>query len=315
LDVLQPTNFFLRRDLSDPIEYRKEPIWMAKTSLFFDRVTVSFTWIPLFEPDILSWDTQNPWRLFPKSIETPGIEDFDAEYRHGQRIEPEENSSSSEYALQLDWYVGSFDVGLIGAVGYSRLPTWFETDAITEYPDKRVLVELDTVHRPITLAGCNFAYILGSATLRGELAHTWVSLPADRSEDSSYLTGGMSVDYVFTQSPVGENLSLCAQYNFDGASRQVDSYVDYQHFFRHAGLVQLSVEPARDLDMRLEAFLNSDDKDHYLNLELAWTPFTGLQSAIGLVLVNGPERSFLGGFRKNDRLRVMMRYTWAALFS
>ena len=313
LDVLQPTNVFLRRDLTDPIENCREPLWMAETALYIDRATATFTWIPLFEPDILSWETKNPWRLFPKTINTPGIDTFKTEYRHGKRIEPSEDLRSSEFALQCDWYAGRFDLGIVAAKGFSRLPTWFETDAITEYPDERVVVELDTVHRPITVMGGDFAYVWGSTTFRAEMAYTWVSIPPDRPEENAYLTGGISADYTFSETFLGKYLSLSAQYNFDGASRQMESYVDYQHFFRHAGFFRCSVEPAPDFDLTLEAFINVVDTDNYLNFELAWSPIPGLRSSIGAVSVNGPDDSFLGVYRENDRIRIALGYTWTTV--
>ncbi|MCK4413580.1 MAG: hypothetical protein KAY32_08555 [Candidatus Eisenbacteria sp.] len=308
LDLLRPTDLFRRRDLHDPIENRHQPVWAARLILYRGRHSLEGVWIPRFEPDILSYDERNPWCLFPDSIGFGQLGPYPTDIREGERREPGGGIGSSEFALRWDARMGTTDLGVVAIQGYDPVPTWFAATSAWLRPDGTLEMTIDAVHRPITLLGIDSARPLGRGTLRGELARTWTSPSPGGHEEPDYLRAGIGIDQTFGQVVAGRDLFLLAQYNYDEGYREPTGFTGYQHFYKHAGLIRLRLRPGRHTAIEVETYRNWDDRDRYLKLELRHSPQDGWDLLIGALLVGGARGSFLGQFRDNDRLRVMIRY-------
>jgi len=313
LDSLRPTDVFRRRDLVDPLEDRDEPIWAARLDIYAGALSCGVVWVPVFEPDVLSFDEDNPWCLFPDSVSVPDLGALPAEFREGQRLAPDEHGSSPEGGLRVDLQSGGWDVGVCAARVYDRVPTFAEPAESSLTAEGRALIRVDLAHAALMVAGADLARALGPGTVRLEAARLWPQAVAGRPAEPAYMRAGIGVDRTFARLGLGGDLSVLLQYTFDEAYRESASQdiARYRHLFRHGGLVRLRAEPGRFTRLDVETLVDLQRGDRFTKIELAWSPEMGLGVVAGLLLVDGTEDGVLGRFRTEDRIRLQARYAWS----
>jgi uncharacterized protein DUF1302 len=309
-DTLRPTDVFRRRDLTDLVEDRVEAIDALKLNFLSGSWGLEGVWVPVFEPDILSFRAENRWTLFP----TEGQVSF----REGRREEPPRTPESGEAGIRLTRSARGWDFAAMYYYGYDRTPTFVrqrlvEFDPITG----AATIRLVPVHRRIHVVGGDFATVVNGWDLRGEAAYTLTTDSGARNPevDDPYLrfTGG--VGRTTRTTPVGESLSVILQYALDeevpqrGAANQ-EEFAGLRHFYRHAVAVNATWKYSEFLRLNGKGFVNLEDFDFALQTELSWQPIDAMTLAVGADFFGGRRNTFFGQFRDNDRVRVKVSYTF-----
>jgi hypothetical protein len=313
LDSLRPTDVFRRRDLTDPLEDRDEPIWAARFDLYTGAAAFEAVWVPVFEPDILSFDERNPWCLFPDSVTVPDLGVVPADFEMGRQTAPGENTTSQEYGVHLDLHSGGWDFGACAARAYESMPTFVDPVDSLLTADGRAHIRVDLAHAPLAVAGADLARSLGAGTLRAEVARVWPKEVAGREAEGPYMRAGIGLDRTFARIGLGGDLNVLLQYSFDEAccDSALQGIARYRHLFRHGGLVRLRAEPGRFTRVDVETLADLERGDRFTKIELTWSPEMGLAVIAGLLLVDGTEEGMLGRFRADDRIRLQVRYAWS----
>jgi hypothetical protein len=313
LDSLRPTDVFRRRDLIDPLEDRDEPIWAARLDFCAGAITFGAVWVPVFEPDILSFDERNPWCLFPDSVSVPDLGTLPADFQQGRQIEPDEGVSSSEGGVRLDLQSGGWDIGVCAARAHDHLPTFTQPAESSLTADGRALIRVDLAYAQLMAAGADLARPLGSGTLRMEVARVWPEDVAWQAAEPAYTRAGIGIDRTFARAGFGGDLNVLLQYSFDEAQREsaVQDIARYRHLFRHGGLVRLRAEPGDFTRLDVETLVDLERGDRFTKIELSWSPEMGFGVLAGVLLVDGTEDGVLGRFREEDRFRLQVRYAWS----
>ncbi len=313
LDSLRPTDVFRRRDLIDPLEDRDEPIWAARLDLYTGPIVLGAVWVPVFEPDILSFDGDNPWCLFPDSVSAGDLGAWPAEFREGRRMAPDKDLSSAEGGARLDLRSGGWDIGVCLARAHDRLPTFVQAAESTLTADGHALLRVDLAYARHVVAGADLARALGPGTLRLEAARLWPEAVAGRAAESAYTRAGIGIDRTFAHLGFGGDLNVLVQYSFDEAHRESTSpdLARYRHLFRHGALARLRAEPGRFTRLDVESLVDLERGDRFTKIELAWSPEMGFGVVAGVLLVDGTADGALGRFRAEDRICLQGRYAWA----
>ncbi len=311
LDSLRPTDIFRRRDVTDPLEDRDEPIWAARCDLFVGPLTLEAVYVPLFEPDILSFDERNPWCLFPDSVAVEEVGALPTDVTRGRRLGPADEVGSDEYGLRLDLHAGGWDLGACVGRAYERLPTVVVAAEPELTPEGRARVRVDLAYAPQRILGADLARPLGPGTVRLEGARVWPEEIAGYGAEPAYTRAGVGVDRSLARWGYGGEVRLLVQYAYDGGWTGETGIARYRHLFRHAGLVRMRIDPGAFTRLEVETLFDLERNDRFATIELSWTSPYGLGLTAGLLLVDGDEEGALGRFRDEDRLRLRAVYAWS----
>ena len=321
-DAIKPTDQFKRRDYTDLTEDREEATLAVKGDYYVGNWTLEGVWAPVFEEDILPYNIENRWVLLPTTRSIPISEQGDmAEFNLLYQIDlgrtPPKTSESSQAGLRLSGDYGGWDLGLMYAYSYDRIPTFVEEEIVSLDPEKReALVRVTPRYKRIQVAGFDWATTLSKLGLRGELAYT---LTEDRDGtdpqiDDPYLRVVGGIDYNFVDLIKDWDLFTIVQYALDtevpkhGKSNQEGGGVSsYRHFYQHAILLNAEFEFSEFSKLALQGIVNVEEGDYLLQPEFSWGLADGLNLTFGVDILGGGEDTFFGFFGSNDRIRIGLK--------
>jgi hypothetical protein len=315
-DSLKPTDVFKRHDFTDFIEGREEAIDAVKLDLFSGGSTLEAVWIPLFEPDIVSFRAENRWTALPDEGEVPGLGRARLTFREGSRREPSRALESGEAGIRLSGSAHGWDFAAMYSYGYDRIPTLIRQEVTHIDPAAReATITLVPVHKRIHVIGGDVVTVISGWGLRGEAAYTLTSDPDARHPevDDPYLRLVVGVDRTFSQIPVGQSVFVILQYALDtelpqrGPSNQSE-VGGLRHFFRHALLLNSTWKYTEFVRVSVKGFVNLEEGDFVLQPALSWQPMDGMTLTLGGDVLGGRRGTFFGTFRDNDRVRVTISY-------
>lgn len=222
-DSLRPTDVFKRHDFTDLIENREEATDAVKLDFARGAWTLEGIWAPVFDPDIVSFRSENRWTGLPTASDVPGVGRVELRFREDGRQRPPATLESGQAGLRLSGSAAGWDFAGMYYYGYDRVPTIIKREITRIDPIAReATVTLVPIHQRIHVIGGDVATIISGWGLRGEAAYTLTTDlgPGVSGTNDPYfrLTGG--VDRTFSRLAVGESLSVIVQYALDTAPRQ-----------------------------------------------------------------------------------------------
>jgi hypothetical protein len=315
-DSLKPTDVFKRHDFTDFIEGREEAIDAVKLDLFSGGATLEAVWVPVFEPDTVSFRAENRWTALPEEGEVPGLGRARLTFREGRRREPSPTLESGEAGVRLSGSARGWDFAAMYFYGYDRTPTLIRPEVTHVDPAAgAATITLVPVHERIHVAGGDLATVAGGWGLRGEAAYTLTSDPGsnDPEVDDPYLRVVGGVDRTFSRIPVGQSLLVIAQYALDtelprrGRSNQRE-VGGLRHSFRHALLLNSTWKYTEFIRAEMKGLVDLEEGDFVLQGQLSWQPADAMTIRLGGDVLGGDRGTFFGRFRDNDRVRVSVSY-------
>jgi hypothetical protein len=316
-DSLRPTDVFKRHDLTDLIENREEAVDAVKLDLSGRAWTLETVWAPVFDPDTVSFRSENRWTLLPTEVTVPEFGRVQLSFREG-RTEPAQTLASGQFGVRVSGSSGGWDFAAMYYYGYDRVPTVVRQELARFDPWTRaVTLTLHPVHKRIHVFGGDWATVMGAWGFRGEAAYTRTSDPESVKPevDDPYLrfTGG--VDRTFSAVPAGQSLLVILQYALDaelpsrGRSNQQE-VGGLLHPFRRAFLLNSTWNLTEFVKVRLKGFVNLEDGDYVLQPELSLQPIDAMSIVLGADFLGGARDTFFGRFRDNDRVRMRISYVF-----
>ena len=317
-DRFRPTDVFKRYDFTDLIEGRELATDAVKVDLFRGPWTLEGVWAPLFNPDIISYRSENRWNGLPASIEVPGIGSVGPTFRQDPVQRPAATLGAGQVGARLGGSMGGWDFSGMYYYGYDRVPT-YTTRMLTNFDPVglQASVTLSPVHQRIHVLGGDFATAISGWGIRGEAAYTITAglPPGVSGTNDSYARLTVGVDRTFSRLPLGESLVVIGQYAADTAPRQPGSFdqqdVDPRlHPFQQALLASVTWKYSDFLQLTFKGYVNLLQGDYLIQPELSWKPIDAMTFVLGGDVLGGGPNTFFGQFRENNRVRFRVSYSF-----
>ena len=317
-DSLRPTDVFQRHDWTDLIEDRVEATSVVRFTYSRGRGTLEAVWAPVFTRDIVSYADDNRWTGLPDAGDVPGVGTVSLTFDADSRQRPPATLASGQGGIRFSGTAGGWDYAFMGYYGYDRVPTFTRMELETVDPVARTAtVRLVPAHKRIAVVGGDFAKAVSRWTLRGESAYTRTADldPGIVGFNDPYLrfTGG--ADRSFSSSTGPQSASIGLQYAYDSEPKQAEPLATRDidpllHPFRHALAVNAQIHFTDALHFNLKGCRNLVERDYLLQEEFVWKPSDAMTIIVGADALGGRPDTFFGRYRKNDRLRIRIAFSF-----
>ncbi|MBI5207916.1 MAG: hypothetical protein HY934_09005 [Candidatus Firestonebacteria bacterium] len=308
-DTIKPTNVFNVRDWTDlPLD-----INIGINAFKFTRLLgmheLEFVYAPLFEVDRLPYLRKNRWFIFP-------LEDEGNTYIY----DIEKNKAPgdiNQFGLRFNYIGSGFDLALVGAKIYDRVPTYFSKQVKNiDINKNEVLLQIMPYYKSIYLIGMNGAATVSQYGFRSELAYV---LTEDNKNnniliDDPYLQFVIGADHTFLDIIRDWDLFMLIQYALDkelpvlGEENQETESGKFKHFYRQAGLINSEFKFSEFKKIAIKGFRNLEKDDYIIKAEYIYKPVDVLEISISAEYPGGRKDGFFGYFDRNDRIIAGIKY-------
>jgi hypothetical protein len=152
--------------------------------------------------------------------------------------------------------------------------------------------------------------VVSGVGIRGELVNTITNdrLGRDSLIDNPYLRVNLGLDYNVSRIISDWDLFMMVQYAFD--TGYDSDNISLRHFYEKMLLFRMELKISDWLSLEVRGAENLDRIDFMLQPEIAWTRLDNLKISVGADLFEGKQTGFFGGYNRNDRLRVKVKYSY-----
>jgi hypothetical protein len=324
VDVINPHD--MRQFIIPDLEERKIPVWMLKTTLFFDHMSLQGVYIPFFEPNEINFFGTDwaVFRHFKQDIAgsriDPALKDYFRDLEL-DRNEPSDAIDNGQLGARLSTSLQDVDVALSYFYGFDPTPHF------SSFPVKNISVEgsidadnlRDTLSSAVLtnedievdylrsqMVGLDFETTIGKFGVRGESAYF---------DSRSFLTDALtsvekeSVFTVLGADYLGEREWYA---NLQVAHQRVFDHVDDILYFQRDNwslMGELSKEFMRGkIEIGAEGVYFLSDESFFSNPWISYEIVPALNAEIGLHLFGGEPNTVLGQYDENDQGYLKMEY-------
>ncbi len=318
-DSLRPTDVFARHDFTDLIENREEAVDAVKLDLFRGPWTLEGVWVPVLQPDIVSFKPDNRWNGLPTEGDVPGVGRLALTFREDPEQRPPKTFESGQGGVRLSGSAHGWDFAGMYYYGYDRVPTIIRQElSFVDPVAQRATITLVPIHKRIHVFGGDVATAFSGWGLRSEAAYTLTSDPGsvDPEVDDPYFRLTAGVDRTFTRIPVGQSLLVILQYALDtelpqrGAPNQREGSDPLLHPFRNAMALNTTWKYTEFVRLHFKGYVDLEERDYLLQPEFVWQPVDAMSIVLGGDVLGGRSSTFFGRFRDNDRVRIRISYAF-----
>lgn len=299
LDIVNPQNF--REFILDDFEDSRIPLWSVKGEFDLSDIGVQLIWIP----DNSYHITQNfDTPFFTRSLFQLPPEGVSVIFNEADR--PKRFLKDSDVGFKLSTFKKGWDISLNYFYYYDDLPAFYNLLELTN-PDGPQLVispEFERQH----LIGGTFNKVVGSSTLRGEVAYIFNQNfnASDISTNRGVVTSNvyksaLGIDYI-----KGENI-ISAQLFSDVIINDIS--VHNRDRFETNTSLKLSREMMNDnLSAEVLWVHNYNHSDGYVRPQVSYWLNSSTQLLLESGLFYGNKNRLFGQFRDRNRLSIGMRW-------
>lgn len=299
LDVINPQNF--REFILDDFEDSRIPLWSLKSEFDIDDIVAQLVWIPDNTYHITQ-DFDAPFftsNLFPKPPE--GVSTI---FKRPER--PKRFLKDSDFGVKLSTFKKGWDISVNYFYYYDDLPAFYNRLDFNNPSEPSVIIspEYERQH----LIGGTFNKVVGSSTLRGELAYifnqNFITIDPNISngvQTSNVYKSALGIDYI-----KGENV-ISAQLFSDIITNDISAY-NRDNFETNTSL-KLSRDMMNDnLNAELLWVHNYNHGDGYMRPQLSYWLNSSVQLLLESSIFYGNENQFFGQFSDRNRVSFGMRW-------
>ncbi len=299
LDIVNPQNF--REFILDDFEDSRIPLWSVKSEFDIGEIGVQLVWIPDNTYHITQ-DFDAPFftsSLFPRPPE--GVSTI-----LGKPVRPNRFIEDSDIGFKLSTFKKGWDVSFNYFYYYDDLPAFYNSLNVSDSnaPSLVITPEYERQH----LIGGTFNKVIGSSTIRGELAYifdqNFISSNPDISngvQTSNVYKSVFGIDYI-----KGENI-ISAQLFSDIIIEGISPF-NRDRFETNTSL-KLSREMMNDnLSAEVLWVHNHNHGDGYVRPQLSYWMNSSIQLLIESSVFYGNENQLFGQFRNRNRLSIAMKW-------
>ena len=164
LDVLNPQNF--RAFILDDFEDSRIPLWSVKTEFDIKTISVQLSWIPdntyhITQDLEAPFFTKSLFQLPPEGVSTV----------FNPTVRPKRFILDSDIGIRLSTFTKGWDITLSYFYYYDDLPVFYSNVSISNTGEPTVFINPEFKRQQ--LVGTTFNKVVGSSTLRGEMAYVF----------------------------------------------------------------------------------------------------------------------------------------------
>jgi len=303
-DGFNPTDNLTPWDSLDPLDRERLSSWAVRGR--HDAGPVTVEWDVLPRPGVSRLPLLGGrWFPLPDRVGNPsplGPRTQRLDWRDGTESYPSASLSNAALGLKLDYRAASWEGSLSRYDGWDDQPVLLADPGIPRQGGRVVPVALDRVQPTLRSTGGDVAWIVGRFALRAEASRNERGAPADTRFDFFALEGEWTRgDW--------RVIAGWADIRGEAASATTTALFDQGALPALMLHVERSVPTGTGASIRLISNLDGDGE--MIRAEISW-PFAGSwRAAAGVDLIDGPEGTFLGAFRRNDRAVFRLRWSFA----
>lgn len=306
-NAFNPTDNLNPRDYLDVLENEKISITSASLSIFSGPSTLEFVFVPTFTPSRLP-PGRNRWAGNPMDAMITGgqfnINNFDVTGNLNPREIPERNSENVQFGMIYKTTHRGWDFSLSCYDG-------FEDIAAVKRQRVGVITSFTPFFNKVSVFGFDFSTTFGELGLAGEYAQTFTNGNND-DDYFQYITGG---NYSWYEKFGFEKISVFLEWAGElvtSDKKEADSLASagYSRPFQNSLLGKIIFKLDEDTEIQFGGTCNLDDEDYYIQQKTAHKFTDEFKFELGIDVLDGRPDSFLGKWRKNDRIFTKLTYSF-----
>ncbi|WP_298534920.1 DUF1302 family protein [uncultured Algibacter sp.] len=299
LDVVNPQNF--REFILDGFEDSRIPLWSLKSEFDLDDIAVQLVWIPDNTYHIIP-NFDAPYftsSLFPKPPE--GVSTI-----FGQVDRPTRFLKDSDAGIKLSTFRSGWDISINYFYYYEDLPAFYNRLDLGSPSGPSLIIEPEYERQH--LIGGTFNKVLGSSTLRGEIAYVFDQnfITTDPNIYNGIVTShvyksAFGIDYI-----KGEHI-ISAQLFSNIISDRISVY-NRDRFETNTSL-KLSRDMMNDnLTADILWIQNYNHGDGYVRPQLSYWINSSVQLLLESTIFYGNTNQLFGQFQDRNRVSIGMKW-------
>lgn len=299
LDVVNPQNF--REFILDDFEDSRIPLWSLKAEFDIKDIGVQFVWTPdntyhITQDFEAPFFTKSLFKSPPKSVSTV----------LNKPLKPKRFIADSDVGIKLSTFTKGWDLSLNYFYFYDDLPVFYNELKVTD--TNNPIVTISPKFKRQHLLGGTFNKVIGSSTLRGEIAYIFNQNFTSTSpeavlgiETSNQFKSAIGIDYI-----KGENI-ISAQLFSDIIIDNISPY-NRDKFETNTSL-KISRDMMNDnLNAEVLWVHNTNHGDGYIKPQVSYWMNTKTQLFLGSSIFYGNESKLFGQFKDRSRISLGMRW-------
>jgi len=299
LDVINPQNY--REFVLDDFEDSRIPLWSVKSEFNIKKYGVQLVWIPdntyhITQDFNAPFFTKSLFQSPPKGVTTA----------FNSTKKPSNFITDSDVGVRLSTFKKGWDLTFNYFYYYDDLPVFYSNVLIVE--NSNPVLSIDPKFERQHLLGMTLNKVVGSSTLRGEIAYVFDQYFSSTNpeaiqgvEVSDQYKSALGIDYI-----KGEYV-LSVQLFSDVIMTDIDAY-NRDQFETNTSLL-ISKEMMND-NLKVEAIWvhNINHKDGFVRPKLSYWLNTSTQLFLSSDLFYGDKTQLYGQFK--DQSRVSLGFKW-----
>lgn len=307
-DGFNPTDNLSPFDSLDPLQPERLATWGARGQIFAGRLTL--------EGDaLLPTASRQPllgtrWFPAPGRVDNPahlpgvpatGPPTVPVELSDGDLVYPAWKLENLAWALKADYRGSAWEGSISHYDGWDDQPVFLPSVGPPAGPAFLVPVALDRVLPDLRVTGADVAWVTGRFILRAEAALHRRGPP----DDSDFTFGVIEGEWSF-----GEWRLIAAWAEIRGEEAGLTTISRFEQGALPAAILRIGRDVATGTRFSAQILSNLDGDGSLTQVEASWPLGHALRLGAGLDILEGPEESFLGAFRDNDRLWGRLRWSF-----
>lgn len=307
-DGFNPTDNLTPFDSLDPLQTERLAAWAARGQLYLQRLTLEGAallpetsrqpllgtrWLPV------PGEIDNPFHV--PGVPSTGPAVAPAVFREGKREVPPWTLASSAWAVKADYRGGAWEGSLSHYDGWDDQIAFLPSPGAPAGPSFEIPVILDRAQPELRATGADLAWVSGRVILRAEAAVHRRGPPVE--SDFTFWIAELEIGF-------GPWRLIAAWADIAGEEDLSTAVPQLEQGALPAAIVRIGRDVATGVTFSAQLLANLNGDGSLARLEASWPLAHAFRLGAGLDVLEGPEGSFLGSFRDNDRLWARLRWSF-----
>lgn len=303
-DVFNPTDNLTPFDTLDPLDRERLSSWAVRGRVYSGRTTIEGDLLPF--PGVTRLPLLGErWLPFQDRARNPfpgGPAYLKLDWRDGRAEYPARTPGNAAWAIKVDYRGSSWEGSISHYDGWDDQPVLIGRPGPFNATSTAVPVSLDRIQPDLRSTGGDLAWVHGRFALRAEAADNLRGNPAN--DRFSFL----AAEGEWTP---GDWRILVGWSEIHGIAASATT----ASIFDQGALPALFVHVERSVPTGTGASIqlidNLHGEGHLVRGEISWPFGRSWRATAGIDLIDGPDGTFLGAFRRNDRAFLKIRWSFA----
>lgn len=304
-DGFNPTDNLTPFDTLDPLEPERLPSWAMRGRVYAGRATFEAVWLP--RPGVTRLPLLGArWLPLPESAPNAsypaaGPRMWNLDWREGEALYPSHGLENSAWAVRAEYRASSWE----GSISHYR--GWDDQPILLPQPDSpptgasRLPVALDRVQPDLEATGADLAWVLGPFVLRVEAARHDRGGPVPDTFHFAVIEGEWTR---------GDWRLIGGLADISGASGPATAVSSFEQAALPAAILHVERSVPTGVGASIRVISNLDGEGRLVQAEVSWPLAHAFRATIGADAITGPSGTFLGAYRRNDRLLSLLRWSF-----